>query len=335
MVKKASVRERILRVLIIIVAVLLVISVCLLVPLLMKENSGSSSSTGNIIQSSGNQIIRLADASSSENTRFEMDNIFPGDSETNIYSVELLDSGIKTVRFGVRNSDSENRLYEVLNISVKTSEILYDGLVKDMPGNIPVDVKDCSEPIKFEVTVSVDTSVGNELQGLEAALDFTWWMEDGDYVAAPTQTTDDDDFTWYWLIPLIAALLITAAVVTIVLINKRKKPPIPIVPPTPDTPVKPDIPVTPPPAPQKKESSRNKKYTATVTLDSLMKVCAPGEVVNIASLKAKGLVPRNANGYKVLRGALPLDRPLIVYANSFSAEAMLQIKAAGGKVHYL
>jgi ribosomal protein L15 len=59
---------------------------------------------------------------------------------------------------------------------------------------------------------------------------------------------------------------------------------------------------------------------------------APGEKVTLDILKARGLVRADAVGYKVLvREFEKMDRPLTIYATSFSEKAKAEIIAAGGR----
>ena len=81
-----------------------------------------------------------------------------------------------------------------------------------------------------------------------------------------------------------------------------------------------------------KKVKHGKQYDATVTLKTLMEAFAHHERVTLVMLKAKGLVHPNAKGYKVLlKDNEIMDRPLTVYASSFSAQAKAAIHAAGGK----
>ena len=81
-----------------------------------------------------------------------------------------------------------------------------------------------------------------------------------------------------------------------------------------------------------KKVKHGKQYDAIITLQTLMDAFAHHERVTLVMLKAKGLVHQNAKGYKVLlKDNEIMDRPLTVYASSFSAQAKAAIHAAGGK----
>ncbi len=75
-----------------------------------------------------------------------------------------------------------------------------------------------------------------------------------------------------------------------------------------------------------------RQYDATVSLQQLMDAFEEGATVNIEILKAMGLVPLKADGYKVLVGDNEkMDRSLDIHATSFSAQARHEIVHAGGK----
>lgn len=81
-----------------------------------------------------------------------------------------------------------------------------------------------------------------------------------------------------------------------------------------------------------KKVKHGKQYDATVTLASLMTAFTHDERVTLAVLKSKGLVDPKAKGYKVLlQNNEELDRPLTIYASSFSQQAKDAIVKAGGR----
>ncbi len=67
-----------------------------------------------------------------------------------------------------------------------------------------------------------------------------------------------------------------------------------------------------------------------VNVDTLSEGFAPGERVDVNSLKERGIVPRDTAFLKVLaRGSI--DKPLSVYANDFSLSAVKMIALTGGE----
>lgn len=97
---------------------------------------------------------------------------------------------------------------------------------------------------------------------------------------------------------------------------------------------KPKKPATPPPASNQSGKQKEKKQgrEAEVNLDMIVAAFAPGEHVNLMTLKAKGLIPPTAQHVKVLARGGIVDKPLVVEARSVSAKARALITAAGGTV---
>ena len=72
--------------------------------------------------------------------------------------------------------------------------------------------------------------------------------------------------------------------------------------------------------------------TAVVNVDTLCQSFDANEVIDINVLKERGLVPKDAFRLKILaRGVI--DKPLCIYANSFSISAVKMIALAGGEVN--
>ena len=82
-----------------------------------------------------------------------------------------------------------------------------------------------------------------------------------------------------------------------------------------------------------KKGFTNALFKTTYTTINVrdLKVFAEGDQVDLAAVKEKNLVKRNAVNLKIL-GAGDLDTKLIVKANRFSETARQKIEAAGGTV---
>ena len=78
------------------------------------------------------------------------------------------------------------KLAEVMKVRIRllnTGEIMYDGLMRDMPESVKyklVSPKKDTVELYYEITAYLDTSVGNEYQNKELIADFKWWVEDKD-----------------------------------------------------------------------------------------------------------------------------------------------------------
>ena len=71
---------------------------------------------------------------------------------------------------------------------------------------------------------------------------------------------------------------------------------------------------------------------AIINLDTISEAYESGSTVDVNSLKEKGLVPPNACYLKVL-GRGVIDKPLRIYANSFSLNAVKMIALTGGEAN--
>ncbi|MBO5883721.1 MAG: uL15 family ribosomal protein [Clostridia bacterium] len=79
-----------------------------------------------------------------------------------------------------------------------------------------------------------------------------------------------------------------------------------------------------------RKKQTNEGYKTFVNLEDISAVFAPGDTVDLASLKAHGLIPQKTVKVKVLAKG-HLDKPLTVVANKFSVQAIKMIVLTGGK----
>ncbi len=84
----------------------------------------------------------------------------------------------------------------------------------------------------------------------------------------------------------------------------------------------------------KNKSHKNFKEIATFNLNDIVKYYKEGEVVNLESLKEKGLIKKRVNFIKIL-GKGEIDFPLTFEANGFSKKAKEKIEKVNGKVTLL
>lgn len=155
-------------------------------------------------------VISIYKNHAEDSEPFHLANMFPGDSETRKYLVEVSHKGTVTVRFHADIRTGYEKLAEVLNCKVvlNGSETLYDGLMRDMPESINHRISSVfskTTEFTYDITVYLDTSVGNEYMNKELVADFRWWVEEsgGDPIpptpgpddTGPDDTTDPDDTT--------------------------------------------------------------------------------------------------------------------------------------------
>ena len=145
--------------------------------------------------------------------------------------------------------------------------------------------------------------------------------------------------TVLWIVFFI--LLLVAIVLLVISILKRRlapepaPTPVPVIVPTPAPVVVPEpapvvVPEAPKPAPPRKGFVGKMAY---VNIDTLCKLFEDGDVVNLKTLKAMGVIDRKANQMKLLaRNDTELDKALIIETQGISAAARAMILKAGGKV---
>ncbi len=127
--------------------------------------------------------IALYNRQPEENTPFQVGNMFPGDSVTKYFRVQVSYSGTVTVHYKATVRPRYEKLAEVLKVKVKlltTGETLYDGLMKDMSDSVTyklASAKSTTDELYYEITAYLDTSVGNEYQNGDLIADFSWRAE--------------------------------------------------------------------------------------------------------------------------------------------------------------
>ena len=136
---------------------------------------------------------------------FRVFNMFPGDSYTKSYFVEVSHRGTVTVRFRPELRLGSEKLAEVLKCKIVLrgeNKPLYDGLMKDFVNSVNVQISSATNKtteLTYDITVYLDTSVGNDYMNRELMADFRWWVYDGDVNPNPPftdipgiDTTDPD-----------------------------------------------------------------------------------------------------------------------------------------------
>ena len=116
-----------------------------------------------------------------ENVPFNVKNMFPGDSIQHNYRLRVAYRGVVAVKFRAYIKPGYEKLAEVLKCRVELGgELLYDGLMKDMPSSLNHVLSSKGREVTdlfYEITAYLDTSVGNEYQNKELYADFRWWAE--------------------------------------------------------------------------------------------------------------------------------------------------------------
>ena len=156
-------------------------------------NNNSNLNTNNNLNNNKNSnnkdtsaiSIELCNTNEYNNIPFSIENMFPGDTYTNYYCVNVSYKNKVTVNFNVDVDNKEyEKLLEVLRIKVKllnNDSVLYGGLIKDIPGSLSYTLSSnnsTSTNIYYEITTYLDTSVNNDYQDKTLVVDFNWYVEE-------------------------------------------------------------------------------------------------------------------------------------------------------------
>ncbi len=166
--------------------------------------------------------IQLYNRQPDENTPFQVGNMFPGDSETKYFRVQVTYHDKVTVHYKATVRPGYEKLAEVLQVRVKlltTGETLYDGGIADMPQSLSHKLSapaTTTDELYYEITAYLDTSVGNDYQNKDLIADFQWWVEETGNLDSPE--TGDRSVTRLW-----AALAVCSGGVLILLLAARKR----------------------------------------------------------------------------------------------------------------
>lgn len=170
--------------------------------------------------------LRLYYGQDEDSEPFHVGNMFPGDSEAKAYRLEVSYEGSPTVYFHADIRSGYEKLAEVLKCRVSLDgEQLYDGLMRDMPQSIPYTLPESSgttETLTYDITVYLETSVGNEYMDKELYADFRWWANDSGGLIPPPHTGESGYFyIWFWV--AMCSLLLNIILLLILLRRRTDK----------------------------------------------------------------------------------------------------------------
>ncbi|MBQ7343803.1 MAG: hypothetical protein IJW53_03445 [Clostridia bacterium] len=167
--------EIILKIATFIVVLLIILAIVLLV-LVLTGRDDFAVSPNNVIGGTKDEVIALGEQTETVNKTFKVENMFPGDSKTQTYKIEILDKEVEYITFLAEVASETAPLTNVTIITLTVDDATHPyfrGTVNDMDEQgivIPVD----GESMEFHVTVTLDTSAGNECQNGEIALNLSW-----------------------------------------------------------------------------------------------------------------------------------------------------------------
>lgn len=179
----------------------------------------------------GNVALRLYRGHAEDTTQFQAGNMFPGDAESREYRLEVSYKGSVTVHFRADVRKGYEKLAEVLKCRVSLGGVqLYDGLMRDMPESLSRALpqsRGTTANLYYDITVYLDTSVGNEYMGKELYADFRWWVDEASSPNAPAKPggliypkTGDESRVFLWAS---LAGLSLALPLALLFVRRRKK----------------------------------------------------------------------------------------------------------------
>ena len=145
--------------------------------------------------------ITLSGANASENVRFDLGNMFPGDKETKTFRVKVKHRGTVKVHCEAVVNTADTAAAKAMKVQVKIGRDgteIYDGEMLDMPDKAVYTLSGSgTTELEYKITAYIETSVGNEFQNKMIRADFKWWLEevsDG-HGGGGTDTDKDKDKT--------------------------------------------------------------------------------------------------------------------------------------------
>lgn len=169
--------------------------------------------------------IELYNKQPEENTAFAVGNMFPGDVETKYFRVRVSYHDTITVHYKATVRPGYEKLAEVLKVRVKllsTGEMLYDGLMRDMPESLThklASQKSTTDELYYEITAYLDTSVGNDYQNKDLIADFKWWVEETGNLDDSPQTGDTSNI----LLWAVLAACSGSMMILLLVVRRRKE----------------------------------------------------------------------------------------------------------------
>ncbi len=152
-------------------------------------------------------MLELYKKHPTDNEKFEVQNMLPGDEITKYFCVKISHKSDVTLGFNAEMTEETKRLSDVLFIKIthiENGNVLYNGTFADM------NINGYSELFKadgntestayYKITVTLPTSVKNEHQAAMLKADFNWYVADGEESLTTPKTGDSSNIIWYIVI---------------------------------------------------------------------------------------------------------------------------------------
>ncbi len=160
----------------------------------------------------------------SDNEKFTVENMFPGDTETKYFAVKVNHHSDVIVYFKAEVTEQTKQLADVLHIKVThldSDKVIYDGTFAEMSSDgygVSYETTQSTESVAYyKIEVSLPTSTGNEYQAAKLMADFDWFVKDTGPLDSP-QTGDNSNIA-LWVIIMCSSF----AIILILLFGKRRE----------------------------------------------------------------------------------------------------------------
>lgn len=192
--------------------------------IISEENSlndnGSADSEENSSENKIDPHVSLHRFSPEGKEKFTVKNMLPGDSVSKEYEIAVSFKDSIDLCFCAPVKEDVFSVGDVLKCSVAindSGQILYDGLLKDMPSCLTYRLyskEETTKTVTYLISVYLDTSVGNEYMSGKLTADFNWWAETRENLISPETGFYGIPPVWYILIALTSFLVIIITVIT-------------------------------------------------------------------------------------------------------------------------
>ena len=184
------------------------------------NDNGSADSKENSSENKIDPHVSLHRFSPEGKEEFTVKNMFPGDSVSKEYEIAVSFKDSIDLCFCAPVKEDVFSVGDVLKCSVAindSGQILYDGLLKDMPSCLTYRLyskEETTKTVTYLISVYLDTSVGNEYMSGKLTADFNWWAENRENLISPETGFYGIPPVWYILIALTSVLVIIITVIT-------------------------------------------------------------------------------------------------------------------------
>lgn len=190
--------------------------------------SGENDSNKDDNKNNKNELpdLELYNKNPGDNLPFKVSNMFPGDSVKKTFRVSVYYKDTITVRYRADIRQGYEKLAEVLQTRIvlkNTNKVLYEGLMRDMPQSLNHSLQTTEVTrthLEYEISVWLDTSVGNDYQEKALIADFLWWVGETDNLA-PAPETGESSYIRVWV--TVAACSIFAIFLLLIVFRRKKE----------------------------------------------------------------------------------------------------------------